>query len=359
MYGRGDSTPFSGDSSQSFLDLLCFSSDSHGATIYDVNLDSTETWPFPPASLTPDSPTFMVPVADYGIDDNGFWVQDRQAQSFWPTSGLPDTPAELPDCPPENIFYPSPNLAFVGQTTSQLPDSNSQNVFRFPTIVVSKSPSQIPSRTAPPITSTIHSFEDQFISLETPPATPKQDAIDEWQFQQQPFPQRRARLGGVSTISSSSEPELDEMDIAQDDLNVFPDEEAPNPAATSGPKMTGRVFLNEPAEGDDLDVFHERTVSGPASTSHVSAADWRDHLRLKKAWQESKGSQSLQPLLKEELRLKILKKRLDSGQGELDIEVTEPPCYQVSESLQCFWDLCSADPLSCYRCNGDCLKGPF
>lgn len=311
MYGRGDSTPFCGESSQSLLDFLNCSSESHDTDVHELNLAAAEVLPFSSESFIPATPSFGALEDDEcGTDDGRFLVQKFQVTPFLlPTFGLPDTPAA--ELSGENVLCPEPELAEMSPMSFQRPDrasGESGEVFKFPSFVVdsNKSPSGPPfpaSLSAPPATTPTRPslmLEDQLISLETPPATPKQDAgVDDGQsFQRRPsLPQRRrARLGGVSAVSSSgSDPELDEQDLQQDDLDVvFPD------------------VIETP------DV-----VQRPRS-----AADWSD--RLKRAWQLSQGSQSLEPLLKEELRLKILKKRLDSGQEELDVEVTEPPRYQVS-----------------------------
>lgn len=53
-----------------------------------------------------------------------------------------------------------------------------------------------------------------------------------------------------------------------------------------------------------------------------------------KAWNESQGTGSLGPILREELRLKIMKKRLDSGQEEIIMpSVSEPVQHEVRESF--------------------------
>ena len=364
MYGRGESTPFCGESSQSLLDFLNCSSESHDTDVHELNLAAAGMLPFSSESFIPAIPSFGALEEDeYGTDDGGFLVQDPQVKPFvLPTCGLPDTPAA--ELSGENVLGPEPELAEMSPMSFQRPDRTSRQsgeVFKFPIILVDSnlSPSGPPfpaSLSAPPTATPTRpslTSEDQLISLETPPATPKQDAgIDDGQlFQHRPTlpPGRRARLGGVSAVSASgSDPELDEQDLQQDDLDVvFPNviethDDVPDaPGTTSGLKMPGWEEQVLGRDGDDplVDdvVLYEGDGPGPASESHAStsaAASMADFSsRLKRAWQRSQGSQSLEPLLKEELRLKILKKRLDSGQEELDDEATEPPRYQVSGRL--------------------------
>lgn len=365
MYGRGESTPFCGESSQSLLDFLNCSSESHDTDVHELNLAAAGMLPFSSESFIPAIPSFGALEDDeYGTDDGGFLVQDPHVKPFLlGTFGLPDTPAA--ELSGENVLCQEPELAEMSPMSFQRPDrtsGQSGEVFKFPVFVNDSnlSPSGPPfpaSLSAPPVTTPTRpslTLEDQLISLETPPATPKQDAgIDDGQLFQSPYytlpPRRRARLGGVSAVSASgSDQEPDEQDLQQDDLDVvFPDViETPDvvpdaPGTTSGLKMPGWEEQVLGRDGDDplVDdvVFYEGDGPGPASESHASASATASMAefsnRLKRAWQRSQGSRSLEPLLKEELRLKILKRRLDSGQEELDDEVTEPPRYQVSGRL--------------------------
>nr|KAG5710708.1 hypothetical protein BaRGS_035110 [Batillaria attramentaria] len=52
--------------------------------------------------------------------------------------------------------------------------------------------------------------------------------------------------------------------------------------------------------------------------------------RLQEAVKRCKGTRSLQPLLKEELRLKILARRHGNGQGDLEVCFKEPPQYPMT-----------------------------
>ena len=362
MYGRGDSTPFCGESSQSLLDFLNCSSESQDTDVHELNLAAAGMVPFSSESFIPAIPSLGAHEDDEcGTDDGGFLIQDPQVKPFWlGTFGLPDTPAA--ELSGENALCPEPEL--MSQMSFQRPDrtsGQSGEVFKFPIFVVDSNlspsgPSFPASLSAPPVTTPTRpslTLEDQLISLETPPATPKQDAgIDDGQlFQRRPTlpPGRRARLGGVSAVSASgSDPEPDEQDLQQDDLDVVspdvietPDDVPDAPGTTSGRKMPGweEQVLGRDSDDPFVDdvVFYEGDGPGPASESHASAsatasmADFSN--RLKRAWKLSQGLQSLEPLLKEELRLMILKRRLDSGQEELDDEVTEPSRYQVSGRL--------------------------
>lgn len=72
--------------------------------------------------------------------------------------------------------------------------------------------------------------------------------------------------------------------------------------------------------------------------------------RLKEALARSEATRCLGPLLKEELRLKILKKRHDSGEDDIEVNFDDAPRYEVSccPCMQTFsWtDTHSLTPLS-------------
>ncbi|CAL1539707.1 unnamed protein product [Lymnaea stagnalis] len=65
----------------------------------------------------------------------------------------------------------------------------------------------------------------------------------------------------------------------------------------------------------------------PSNAFHTSAPD----PRLERAWQETERTNQVTPILKEELRLRILTKRLKKGEPDIDTSSVEPKNYELTE----------------------------
>ncbi|KAK7502795.1 hypothetical protein BaRGS_00006045 [Batillaria attramentaria] len=112
---------------------------------------------------------------------------------------------------------------------------------------------------------------------------------------------KRPRLGGVSSFSTDN-------------------------GHTTRPRLGG---ISASASG--LDTVDSNDIAGDSSVFDDADLDklTRDP-RLQEAVKRCKGTRSLQPLLKEELRLKILARRHGNGQGDLEVCFKEPPQYPMT-----------------------------
>ena len=223
---------------------------------------------------------------------------------------LPETPSEPPEYHLLEPFCSNlpPFQAYMTPHSYPGGDS-SQNVFRFPELDDGESTTPFPTV---PVSQTGQCHEGVPAVFDTPPATPSTPQ----QGPPHPPPYRRERLGGVSMIRDE---EFDfELDVPQEDMSVFPDTDSPaaNDAATAGSSLGGRE------EGQEQEDHMQIGGGEPAEEERLDP-------RLAKAWEQSQGSKSIAPLLKEELRLKIQKKRVDTGQEELEVRFDKPRVYQV------------------------------
>lgn len=305
---------------------------------------------------------------------------------------FPDTPgADLPDhLPGDALNYHDLTNDLISQLSR---DRDDQSVFTFPDLANTPSShfEMDTDMTNMPICSTAFlnsapamfssmtgSAEDQTSFMETPPTTPNLDfaPTTELSAEQRPLAYKpRSRLGGVSTLMETiNEEDLEGLDIDFDEiiprpgailepsegrmtsednnLNVFCENDLAEAKATSTLKTPdgealgddedvffedgllnneAQLILKTPgirAQNDGLKVFYEAasTVKPEPDTTPENV-----YPRLREAWLRCQGSRSLEPLLKEEIRLKIMKRRLDNGEEELSVDPPQTPEYQVSE----------------------------
>ncbi|CAG5114899.1 unnamed protein product [Candidula unifasciata] len=89
------------------------------------------------------------------------------------------------------------------------------------------------------------------------------------------------------------------------------------------------------ASKHDPDAFDNTTME--MLSANLPSNAFVSHIpdpRLERARQETERTNQLTPLLKEELRLRILSKRLEKGEPDIEINSTEPRSYELTEEEQ-------------------------
>lgn len=136
---------------------------------------------------------------------------------------------------------------------------------------------------------------------------------------------QRSRLGGVSTYPTE-QPRLKRSRLGG--LSDDPDPHCLLSYVRSGSREASCVGLepqiNElPDAPEDIDVFGDDEITSGMNPGLDP--------RLREAFRRCQGTRTLEPLLKEELRLKILTRRLGNGQEDIQVDFKEPPPQELTE----------------------------